>query len=384
MSTNLRRAAWTAIAVLAAAGVAWIWLREHERDVAAWKRIEEAAARFAELVPHGTIPHAPLLGAPRPGEAIAQYLRAGALLKTVVSDEQLSELYEWSAESQGQSGPEVAAVLASLQPMLDAVTAGAAADTLRVQTFAETLGVGGPMLERAHSVWFGLGPIGAGGALAIRAAIANGDARRAIDLTAAFLTMACDQLTLGWAIYDLLGAGCMSALMRHWTDEALRGLPRDRLRELADVLAAADARCPLPTAVAPRAFLELAWAARSDPPLVSVSPIEIEKVVGVLDGLPATAASGWTERERALTDAVAKLDSVRFARVDDIERARRESLTQLRLLRLAAAQHLGEPLPALRDPLGDGDLDVVRAETGLVLRSAGQSDGKRIERQVAR
>ena len=68
-----------------------------------------------------------------------------------------------------------------------------------------------------------------------------------------------------------------------------------------------------------------------------------------------------------------------------METYRRRAIASLRLLRLAVLHHAGEPLPALADPLGDGDLEVVRAEGELLLRSRGsRDDGQRIERRIAR
>jgi hypothetical protein len=66
------------------------------------------------------------------------------------------------------------------------------------------------------------------------------------------------------------------------------------------------------------------------------------------------------------------------------ERGWRETIAELRLLRMAVAFELGFDLPPLRDPLGNGPLEVQRDAAQVVVRSAGSTGPRRIERIVPR
>lgn len=91
----------------------------------------------------------------------------------------------------------------------------------------------------------------------------------------------------------------------------------------------------------------------------------------------AVGADSWPAR-RALLAELAKADRAAnadlwrpfLAGVEANEESRRLGVAQLRLLRLAVAWHVSQPLPRLDDPLGVGPLQVLEVADGVLLRSA--------------
>jgi len=377
----MKRWGWvwnTAVLVTGAAALAWYLWREHARDAAAWARIQERAEHFEREQPRGPQPRRPLRGPARPGEAGACYLRAAELLHKVWPD--YESMQPFLDVAHGTGVPEDAdALLAPLLPALAAVADGAASET-----------VAPPDPQRWVEFGLSWGPLGSAGKFAVRAALAKGDARAALGHTAAFLGLAFDESTFGISLCELLFAFLVGTMLEPWTEERLRAVAPEQLHELAALLAELDARCA-PSLPLATVHAEFVWAwrdSRSDAPVRGMGEHQLSGQLAFLeflDGAEARTATGWTARENLLRRAVKQCEVESPPDWLAMETYRRRAIASLRLLRLAVLHHAGEPLPALADPLGDGDLEVVRAEGELLLRSRGsRDDGQRIERRIAR
>lgn len=193
-------------------------------------------------------------------------------------------------------------------------------------------------------------------------------------------------------------------------DDALRTLPSGALRKLAEGLVRleADAAAWDPEAAVPREIAALlsgrrfssdaasarwtwrqrsrAWATGFDAErweleqcaqLVGALPL-LQPVDATFAGREAQRASFEAARPKAPNSRADQLGAWVLGR----ETTARWQVAQIRLLRLAIAFHLREPLPELTDPFADAPLRAVADEHSAAFRSAGA--GYAIERFATR
>jgi hypothetical protein len=139
--TARTRAGWLRIAAMAAvlvAAMAWLSHRERARTDAAWTRLRTTAERVAREIPRGTLPHAPLLGEAREGEATAHYARALDLLEAAIPDREEHWLFAGLDERPAEALPD--ATMRALGPVLEALAAGASSSSIAAPTIEELAG----------------------------------------------------------------------------------------------------------------------------------------------------------------------------------------------------------------------------------------------------
>src|SRR5690606_31109721 len=102
-------------------------------------------------------------------------------------------------------------------------------------------GGGAPLSEQNLIGW---GETGSLALVAARVDLVAGRRAEAVRRTTDLLTLARDQLHVGFALYDLLGATLATACCGSWTDEAIVLLPADARRALAGALQRFDAAVP--------------------------------------------------------------------------------------------------------------------------------------------
>lgn len=213
--------------------------------------------------------------------------------------------------------------------------------------------------------------------LAQRAALAAKDADACVEITAAALTRAIDQCSQTDPAGEWSATGWLGLSILEWTDEGLAAMPRAALRCLALALARTDAAVSCVPLRPDRLVAGVLRGERADgDPRFAAGPALLA-IVDAAGRLRDTRDATWTGRSRALaafdrewSDTV-KLLPRRWGGAADAERWRRDAVARLRLLRLAVAFWLGDPLPALADPLGDGDLAVVVHGDWIRIVSAG-------------
>lgn len=361
---SVRTGSWLgAIAIAAAAIAVRVWLNHRDSDTA-WQRVREGAAALPPLAA-GEQPHAPLLGASRSGEAAACYVAAIESGPRDYND--ASEADEVWQRVDGPLPGDAAELLAPYRPALDALAAGAACDRVDPATFAA------PAWHAAAGKGTLLGGLVA---FTIRHELAQGRPDAALQRTADLLTFARDQMLLGLGCHEMQGSKNVSLCCATWTGDTLAALPPPQLRTFAEVLQRLDAELPPARATDKECRLVVDIVMR-DPPATGVEPHQLAAYVDAMRSLPAPDAA-WPVRERALAKASRCLGEQHAAVMDLalLEYMRRAALAELRLLRMAIAHHLGEAMPPLPDPFGDGALTVTDdGAGGLRIASRGNATG---------
>lgn len=402
MTSSLRIALGSiAIAAFLTAVAAAAWMHSGGRD-ADWQRVRARGAAMTAHAAHGERPHAPLRGEPVAGEATAQYVRATAehdraqrVLHEQRRQRDVPDLFDLIEAR--ELPPDTAQRLAPFEAAIASLAAGAASDRIHFAAFwmqFEYDAAGEPLARPCDFVGF---PVGKIALVAARHELARGRCELALQRTADALTLARDQLQVGIPLYELIGTDTVGACCAVWPDGALRSLAPPLLRDLAEVLRRFDdATAPAVQSVrdacgmlAEGAFhdpgrsdwRQLATRAFRDPANRSALPAEIDAYFDAIDALPPATAP-WSVREPALVAAAALLPQLGGLGLADVERARREAIARVRLLRMAIVHHLGEPVPPLPDPFGDGALHRNDDGDGARFSSRGQADGKAIERRV--
>jgi hypothetical protein len=353
------------------------WQRER-RTREAWQRVHELAATIAAPFAPAVKAHAPLLGEAQPGEAGAHYRLATRLAREAAHrDKQEPALLD--VLELPHLPTDLGERLEPLREALDALTAGAACDRIDKRLFVDELenptwdevaGLPVPAMAGTYHIYkIAL--------TAMRAELEAGSTDAAMGRTVVLLTLARDQMLLDMATHELLATAGIHFVSSTWSDERLRALPPGALRTFAAALQRWD------EAVSPAscsAASECAIVVRRAPASRSPRAAACERYVDAVRALPPETAT-WAVRERALAAAAALLPDI-GAPLDAVERSRRATCAEVRLLRMAIAHHLDEPLPALPDPLDDGPLLVTERDGERVFASRALLDGKPIERTV--
>lgn len=332
----------------------------------AWQRVRARAAAMSAPFARGVEPHAPLLGTAQPGFADQHYVAATERWYAVPPVAGESELYELLAMDELPASTQ--ARLASLQPVLDALAAGVAADQIDFRTFlaSETGPVG---------MWIGTAAL-----VAARCDLAGGLPASAVQRTADVLTLARDQLRAGPAFYELIAVAQVFNGCELWSDARLRALPAAEQRQLAEVLLRFDLMSPPATSCAASQAEHYVSISELEPRFRGEST-QLDAYLTAVEALPDDNAP-WSAREPALAAAAACLPASHSSQLPYVESARRDAVARIRLLRMALAFHLGESVPVLLDPFGDGPLQTDERADGRRFASRGESDGKPIERLV--
>ncbi len=338
-----------------------------------WRRVRARAAAISAPFARGVEAHAPLLGTPQPGFADRHYVAATERCNAIPrAGDGEPEMYELLAMEELPAN--VQSRLAPYQPVLDALAAGATADQIDSRTFRETL-----VRERDPLVP-GITWVGTAALVVARHDLAGGHHGSAVQRSADLLTLASDQLRVGMGLYDLIAAAYASGVCELWSDTRLRALPASEQRQLAELLLRFDLVCSPATSCAAGEAAHHASIAELDPAFRG-DPAQLDAYLTAVEALPDEAAP-WSAREPALAAASACLPASHRSHLPEIERARRDALVRIRLLRMALAHLLGEAVPVLLDPFGEGALLTEERADGQRFASRGESDGKPIERLV--
>ncbi len=360
----------------------FVWSREAEQRAHRDARIRAAALTYSARMPQGVQPHAPLLGDSVHGEAIENYGRAVALCGAALpcGDDSTDP---WALSQLAELPPDIARRLAKYEPALDALATGAAAATIDLAAARRPLTVRSPGPTDFPFV----ANLVTLAALVVRHDLASGNGSAAVRRTADLMTLQLDFLRGTASAFELLAAEGVTSVCCTWTDDRIASLDEPNRAALRDLLARFDAALP-PIQRSFEGDLTLAarWLDRDDRERDHVSPPLLAAIVASIERLASSEAAPWSVRRQAL---VAQAPTLAYPEAPDfaaVETARRTATAHLRLLIVALGHHLGEPLPSLRDPLGDGDLEVERPDAStIVVRSAGLApDGKRIERTAKR
>ncbi len=224
--------------------------------------------------------------------------------------------------------------------------------------------------------------------------------REAVELMLDAATFGAD-LTGSASLADrIVGATLLStATDEAWPDMGLIPLDVDSLKLLGAGLASLDQRLQDPWSADTDLLLTassiLAGSGGTSPHGLMAAPAECTDafftVAGALDDLHLDAQRPWPALEKAITAAHERIrtDTDPVARslwppIAQAELTRRQTLTRLRLLRIAVDLHQGLRSPEMADPLGDGTLKVLEAGLGWVVSSAGMSGEHKILRIVGR
>ena len=384
---------FVALLAAAVAAAAWLHVPEHDAD---WGRVRARGSAMAAAAERGARPHAPLRGEPTAGDATAHYRRATAehdraqhvhaqrcSLAAAADVADLIEQRELPADAGERLAP-FANALASL-------AAGAASDRIHFGEFWKQFeydAAGVPLGPVADFVGF---PVAKIALVAARHELAAGRAELALQRTADALTLARDQLQVGVPMYELIGADTVEACCAAWPDRALQRLAPSLLRDFAEVLRRFDEATPADAVASTLAGCRLlaedafrdpqrgswrqlaAWAFTPPENRTPTAP-QIDAYFDAVEALPPPSAP-WSTREPALAAAGALLPQLAAFGPVDTERVRRGTLARVRLLRMAIVHHLGEPIPPLGDPFGDGELRVTEEGCGLRFSSCGVTTG---------
>lgn len=216
--------------------------------------------------------------------------------------------------------------------------------------------------------------------------LARTDRAAAAALLLDGITAALDTATAGIGVERLIGQQGVLWLCEEFTDAMLAELDRSRLEKLDRALQDLIAVHPIGDGFLEREIAHRAACTgddqRFDPAALglgrrwvawrhgfSMRSYARSAIVEQLELLERSrrrapiATATWTERRHALDtlkDELRAAAHTGFMLPDaaDIEESCRRAGVALRLLRLAVVFHLGEPLPQLRDLLGDGMLQV--------------------------
>lgn len=375
----MTRRRWLMLALLAIVGSLASLKYSRDRQVAWDAAVGRAMALVAQYAPAETS-HAPLLGEPIRGEAVACFEDASSRERQHGDDEEPP----WSVVMAMDTLPtDIATRLQPLLPAFDRLAAGAAADRIDQRLFFA------PLLRAAHDrarippveLPIGTALLTSPALTAARADFAAGRTEAAVQRTATVLTLARDQFGIGVGVYDLSAAIHIFGVDRVWNDDRLRRLPATEQKMFALALERFE------QAVAPATrsmFGDFAWALR----LGGLSQrrfctaAKLGSHADALAALPPESAP-WPVRESALAKVAASWPALARDLVE-IERNRRQAIAQVRLLRMALALHLGEACPPLGDPLAEGQLSVSERDGQTLLASRTAVDGKSIERLVKR
>ncbi len=237
-------------------------------------------------------------------------------------------------------------------------------------------------------------------------AIESGHYVEAVKMLLDAAAFAVDMSHRVMTIDEMIGVALMTiATHDALPDEVLRGMPREALEYLRDGLAVVDHLTASHAPSVQRNTVMLAFYAQgpvgfemltSDDRFGSLLDrarygfSERRMIAGAVHELIAghrelvrTRHLRWPDR-RVLIDEVStslRESSNPLARcvgsnIFAVEESKRHCVAKLRLLRMAVAYHLEEPLPELADPLGQGALRADPAEPGMCFSSEFRNPGR--------
>jgi hypothetical protein len=345
----------------------------------------------------------PLWGESTPGRAFVPYAHAldksRALAKT--DDAALVRMLRRD-DAQTAEDPEAVALRARWQPLLADLHAGAhAADAS--PPAPDDPESPGDLTNLLDARW-----IANCAMFEARVRRHRGEHLAAVQVSLDAATFAADLHRRGTLLDQMIATAIVAiATAETWTEPALARLDDAALQALAEGLARLDPLLP-PTADHEG---ELAHSLRQ----IAAAPIDGDWAPGSLaawrhgfssrwmfaDALLQQArvarllanetALDWPQREALLEVQIGSLlasgnpvCAVMVPNTTAAERNLRESLTLVRLLRMSVAHHLGREQAPLRDPLGDGPLQVTpRDDGGVRLHSVGTEQHRKLARDVA-
>lgn len=353
-----------------------------------WQEMQAWAQRAEQQWQARDFTRPPAYGEPQSGSAFAAYHEAASLAATWPEGNQ-EELTRLRHRPHEVADGEARALLARWQPAIDAMRRGARCSDARRPT-DWSLGFNVPVANLLVTR-----DITNVAVLLARRAQDDGRAGDAVALTLDAATYGADHVHSPLLIERMIGLALVAiATDAAWHDNHLRALPAAALRTLAEGLARIDARLTAAPGCLEGEVLLLANARLPDDNYLSAAlgsglgswrygfsmrAMHADAVLqqaAACERLRATATAPWPERQAAVRRAGAELLAVGNPILDmgipmhSAERTLRDTTTLVRLLRLAVAHHLGDELPKLDDPLGDGPLRREQDDDGIRFVSA--------------
>ncbi len=346
---------------------------------------------------------APLWGESTPGRAFVPYANAmGKARELAQTDDDALVRMLRHDDAQTAEDPEAVALRVRWQPILADLHAGAHAvdATPPAPDDPESPGALTNLLDArwvANCAMF-----------EARALRHRGEHLAAVQVSLDAATFAADLHRRGTLIDQMVASAIVAiATAETWTEAALGRLDDEALRQLAEGLERLDPLLPTLT----DHDGEMAFALRA----IAAAPIDNDWVPGKFAAwrhgfstrwmfadalqqqtqayrqLASETGLDWPQREALIEQQTRQLVAtgnpvcaVMVPNLTAAERNLRESLTIVRLLRMSVAHHLGRELAPLRDPLGDGPLQVTPRDGGGVrLQSVGTEQRRKLARDVA-
>lgn len=371
----------------------------HLRAESSWQQMLAAEASLrAELM---AAPHrrTPLWGEAHEGSAFAAYEEALALTHTLMARDD-DELLATLRDTDEQVAARRAELRARWAPAVALLRTGAhAADTAPLRGSARDEEAAPANLLQCR--WLANAAV-----FEARAARHAGRGVDAVRHTLDAATLGVDLLRRGVLIDQMIGGAIVViGTAEAWPEPALARLDRAALDELAAGLERLDAMLPEHADFTG----ELVFLARQLRTLAPDEPWLPSGLAGWRFGfsarwmladaftcwagtvreLAATTAHAWPLRRATLelegNEAAASGNPVLAMVVPNVvaaEASLRQVVALVRLLRMAVDRHRGLDLPPLRDPLGDGPIQVTRTGDEIQLRCAGADERANLQRVV--
>lgn len=363
------------------------------RADASWQAMQTQAEALRARVAARDLHRPPLWGEATDGVAFAHYATAIELAHEVMANRQTTALLQASdAELAADQ-----ALRTSAQPALTALRAGSRAATVATPSWPGDRSAGEIVSLLHCRELANLAMFEARARRHERAHLA------AVQLSLDAAQFGADLLQRGLLINQMIGCAS-TAIAIDWPDAALQALDRAALDLLADGLERLDRRLP----VTLDHDVELLWLATN---LQQVSPDpdfapqlgswrhgfstrwEVAEAFTILDRLVRDLQQAqqldWPQRQALIelecSGAAESPNPVARIVVPNLTAAEanlRETVTLVRMLRMAVDLHRGLDVPPLHDPLGSGPIVLDRSGEELVLRSAGVVRRTQLQRVV--
>jgi len=335
----------------------------------------------------------PLWGPATDDNAFDHYRRAVKLIEPIDSLELVVDNQTGSDDA--RVALHCSGLRASWQPCLDAMQSGArslrAMDLPHPSSASSTY----PLIQYRAVV----------NAAALEARILRheGDMLRSVQVTLDAMTMASDIFLSGVVINQMIGVALLEIAMEPWSDSALAKLTDHAANTLASGLAQLDARMPTHMLTRRETLFMTealqAWPCQDEPMGLAAWRYGFshrwmlaEAVLMIADGferLEGIADSDW-EIRKAMFERICdetRASNNTFARnmspnLVHAETSIRQTVGNLRMLRMALEMHRGLTSDPLADPFGTGPLLVVRCGDSTLIKSIGNAGNRELQRSV--
>jgi hypothetical protein len=363
-----------------------------------WRQLEQVAATLRAGSASIPLAGGPLWGAARIGSAAPHYRTALQQARSLAQ-----EHHEALVASLRRTGAQLCTEMPGLrrawQPMLDELEQGAHATEHgwpTPQTVAEL-----DQINLLDARWLANAAM-----FESRARRHEGDQLGAVGITLDAATFARDFVQRSVLIQRMIGGAALAIVIKEaWHAAALHELGPEALRRLGNGLERLDQELPEALDLRDEMLFLITAVQRAEPTAAWLPTPHwrygfssrwmladaVVQTAQAVDELTRAAELRWPQRQALIEQEFQALLNTGNPALATItpnyqaaERGWRETIAELRLLRMAVAFELGFDLPPLRDPLGNGPLEVQRDAAQVVVRSAGSTGPRRIERIVPR